>query len=64
VILNLPYEVIQKSDQVPWSWQLMPTIGFAAAGSEDMVAGGAMIAGSLTSVVSRTFGNVTLTMGN
>jgi hypothetical protein len=64
VALDLPYKITERSDQQNWSWELTPTIGFAAAGSEDMLAGGAMIAGSLTSVVSRTIGNVTLTMGN
>ena len=64
VILDFPWKIIEPSDTQKWEWQLMPTIGLAGGGSPNMVAGGAMIAGSLTSVLSRRIGNVTLTMGN
>jgi hypothetical protein len=64
VIFDFPCKIIEPSDTQKWNWQLTPTVGFAGGGSQDMVAGGAMVAGSLTSVLSRHIGNMTLTMGN
>ncbi len=62
--LALPVKIILPGDDQPWSWQLTPSGGAIASASEDMLAGGAIGQGGLSSMLTYDFGKFSLTMGN
>ena len=62
--LALPVKIILPGDNQPWSWQLTPSGGAIASASEDMLAGGAIGQGGISSMLTYDFGKFSLTMGN
>jgi hypothetical protein len=62
--LALPVKIILPGDNQPWSWQLTPSGGAIASASEDMLAGGAIGQGGISSMLTYDFGKLSLTMGN
>jgi hypothetical protein len=59
LVLNLPINVIRRSDVQPWTWDVTPTVAMAEAGTKEFIGGAA-----LTNVISYRCGVVTLTYGN
>lgn len=64
--LGMPILVVKRNmaaDQ-PWLWQVTPSGSFQVAGSFDMVGGGALASGGLTSFLCYDFGKFEVSMGN
>ena len=64
--LAMPMLIVNRNlaEDQPWLWQVTPTGSFQFAGSFDMVGGGALAAGGLTSFLCYDFGKFELSMGN
>lgn len=62
--LGVPIKVIKRTKENPWLWQVTPSGGAFLTGSEDMVAGGALAQGGLTSLLSYDWDWITVSMGN
>lgn len=62
--LGLPIKVIPHAKDSPWFWQVTPSGGAIASGSQDMLAGGLLAQGGFTSLLNYDFKNFSLSMGN
>jgi hypothetical protein len=62
--LALPILVVKHTKDNPWTWQLTPSGGALASGSEDLVAGGLIADGALASYTSYRWQKWEFGMGN
>jgi hypothetical protein len=56
--------VVKRRKDQPWLWQVSPHAGAVVAGSADMISGGLMASGGVTSYTSYRSGNWEFSMGN
>jgi hypothetical protein len=70
LLVSVPYKVLDKNQAVAGSplsrldWEVTPTLGVAAGGSDDYAAGSVMYVAAVTSRLSYDIRDYTLTMGN
>jgi hypothetical protein len=62
--VGLPIKIFPRSKDNPLFWQLTPSAGVNGSGSVDMIAGGLLANGGLTSLLSYDFDRFTVSMGN
>ena len=62
--LGFPIKVIPHAKDNPWYWQVTPSGGAVASGSEDLLAGGLLAQAAFTSLLAYDFKHFTLSMGN
>ncbi len=62
--LGIAVLVVKRTKTQPWLWQVTPHGGAIVAGSADLVAGGVLASGGLTSYTSYRAGDWEFSMGN
>jgi hypothetical protein len=62
--LGVAMLLVKRTKDQPWMWQLTPSGGGSVAGSLDMVAGGVLASGGLTSYTSYRWNDWEFSMGN
>lgn len=63
-VLAVPVTVVKRTKDQPWLWQLTPSGGAIVSGSIDMVSGGALGSGGLSSYLSYRWNDWDFSMGN
>lgn len=62
--VGLPILIIKRAKDQPWLWQLTPHTGISINGSADLISGGALVSGGLTSYLSYRWNKWEFSMGN
>jgi hypothetical protein len=62
--LGVSFLVVKRTKQQPWLWQVTPHFGTTVAGSADLLAGGVVFSGGVTSYTSYRWKEWELAMGN
>jgi hypothetical protein len=65
LMMGVPIKIIPHTKDSPWYWQLTPSGGANASGSKEFVAGGLLVNGGLTSLLSYDVNpHLSVSMGN
>lgn len=62
--LGVAVLVVKRTKTQPWLWQVTPQGGVTVAGSADMIAGGVLLSGGVTSYTSYRWNSWEFSMGN